>query len=99
MKNELLKFILFFLLSIISINLFAQGPPDPGDDPVSPSNNLNQKVIVPKDTSNNMHTDTSKVLTVENLLPVNYFNSILAKSKICYLYSEEKRLRNPLNQK
>lgn len=88
MKNNLLTFILVFFISAFSSTLFAQGPANPGPDPLSPSN-LNEKILVPQDSASNMKTDSSKVLTFRNFIGNNFLQPAPAGSEIYYVYSEE----------
>jgi hypothetical protein len=65
MKNNLLSFILFLFISTIPSSLFAQGPVDPGVDPLS---NPVENTVAPTDSIMQKNTDTVRVIAIENLI-------------------------------
>ena len=89
MKNTLLKFILLLFISTTCSSLFAQGPADPGADPLY-TPRLNEKTIIPQDSIPNKKADTLKVVTLRKHLPSNFITRSWAKTEIYYVHSEEK---------
>jgi hypothetical protein len=87
--NTLLKFILFSFISAVSSNLLAQGLVDPGVDPLTKSNNINEKVRVPLDSISNQKTDTSKVLTFRNSIEAGFLQPSSAETEFYYVDSKK----------